>query len=425
MRRRVRKSPAASHGLRRAIQSLVVNLLFAASLSIAASDAHAQPPSSGEQLSISVITFGRGDSVHQYFGHNAFVVEAPGVAIESTTVFNYGMFTFGPGMIQKFLKGRLHFWVGATELQRTAAQYARANRDVRLLELNLSPTARTAIYERLLHDVRPENREYLYDHYFDNCSTRVRDILDAALHGQLRRAWSVPAKFSLRDETRRYTQHDFLTEWSMMFGLSDSVDRPQSRWADAFLPLELETMLETVTYVNDTGQPVPLVASKRTLFAARRPPVPAQPARDWPRLLVFAVGVAAACAGLGWLARTRGGVFRRLLLLLAAAYGIVGGLFGSLVFYLATFSDHLVTHGNVNLLLLNPVTLLAGLLALAALARAAWAERALGRVWTALGAASLLLLMIKALPFGVDQDVALTAALLAPLNLGFALATYA
>lgn len=207
---------AAGRRVRSVMSCMLVSVLGAASIGTPASHVRAQPPSSsGEQLSISVITFGRGDAVHQYFGHNAFVIEAPSVEQPSATVFNYGMFTFGPGMIPQFLKGRLHFWVGATELQQTAAQYARANRDVRLLELNLSPTARAAVFARLLHDVRPENREYLYDHYFDNCSTRVRDILDAALHGQLRRAWSVPSQFTLRDQTRRYTQHDPLTEWSI------------------------------------------------------------------------------------------------------------------------------------------------------------------------------------------------------------------
>ena len=66
-------------------------------------------------------------------------------------------------------------------------------------------------------------------------------------------------------------------------------------------------------------------------------------------------------------------------------------------------------------------TIAGAILALAALVRAAWAERALSRLWTALAASTLLLLLFKAHPFGVDQDVALPAA---PLNLGFALATY-
>ena len=411
--------------VRRVTRYALLGVLVATSPFLAASRVCAEPQLPGDELSISVVTFGRGDAVHQYFGHNAFVVQAP--ILESATVFNYGMFTFGPGMLQQFLKGRLRFWLGTTELQRTAAHYARANRDVRLLELNLPPSARAAIFERLQHDVRPENREYLYDHYFDNCSTRVRDVLDAALHGQLRRAWSVAAPFTLRDETRRYTRHDRLTEWSMMFGLSSSVDRPQSRWADAFLPLELEAMLETVTYVNEAGEQVPLVAGKRTIFAARRPPVPAQLARDWPTLLAFALGFAACCIGLGRVARMQReqrSASRGVLVLLAAVYGIVGGLFGSLLFYLATFSDHLVTHGNLNLLLLNPITLLAGLVALIALARVAWAERALSGLWTALGASTLLLLLLQALPLGQGQDVTLTAALLAPLNLGFALATF-
>ncbi|HKU36991.1 MAG TPA: DUF4105 domain-containing protein [Polyangiales bacterium] len=133
---------------------------------------------SAESSKISVITFGRGDQVHQYFGHNAFVVSSP--ELGEPVVFNYGMFTFGPDMIPNFLKGRLRFWVGTTALRSTAALYAANNRDVRIRELNLELRARSAILEKLFHDVRPENREYLYDHYFDNCSTRLGDVLDHA-----------------------------------------------------------------------------------------------------------------------------------------------------------------------------------------------------------------------------------------------------
>lgn len=73
---------------------------------------------SGEQLTIGVVTFGRGDEVHQYFGHNAFVVHVAG--LPDAAVFNYGMFKFGPDMIPNFLHGRLEFWVGTTALEPTA-----------------------------------------------------------------------------------------------------------------------------------------------------------------------------------------------------------------------------------------------------------------------------------------------------------------
>ena len=375
---------------------------------------------------VSVVTFGIGDAVHQYFGHNALVVE--GATLPEPTVFNYGMFTFGPDMLSQFLKGRLKFWLGLTELRRTVAQYAAANRDVRLLELNLTPAQRRAVLGRLLSDSRPENRSYLYDHYFDNCSTRVRDVLDDALHGQLRRAWSGRARFTLRQDTMRHTQRDLLTEWGMMLGLNASVDRPQSVWSQAFLPLELETLLEYTTYIDEDAARVPLVSKVNVLFRAERAPVPTQIEERWPFLLGCGTLVGLILVLLGERARKQPRPWRALLLLCLALYGLSAGLVGSLLVYLSLWSDHTVAHGNINVLLVNPLTLLAGLMSAAELATSSGStvghffQRAADALWFVTCASSLTMLALKLPPISSEQDISLTASLLVPISVGIAFA---
>src|SRR6185312_8881281 len=329
-----------------------------AGLLLIAAESRAQEEPEPNDIRISVITFGRGSAVHQYFGHNAFVID--GAAVPQPSVFNYGMFTFGPDMLPQFLHGRLKFWLGTTDLPRTVEQYVRANRDVRQLELNLTTAQRRFILGKLLHDAQPENRVYLYDHYFDNCSTRVRDVLDAALHGQLRRAWAGKARFTLRQDTMRYTQHDLLTEWTMMLALNNSVDRQQTLWGQAFLPLELERLLEYTTYIDENAAQVPLVGKINTLFRsdrAERVP-PSEPDTRWPTLLGVGALIGLGLVLLGELARRQRTPWRALLLLCMALYGVVGGLVGALLVYLALWSDHQVARANANILLLNPLTLL-------------------------------------------------------------------
>jgi hypothetical protein len=375
---------------------------------------------------VSVVTFGVGDAVHQYFGHNALVVQ--GATLPQPTVFNYGMFTFGPDMLPQFLKGRLKFWLGLGELRRTVALYAAANRDVRQLELNLTPTQRRSVLGRLLHDAQPENRSYLYDHYYDNCSTRVRDVLDDALHGQLRQAWSGRARFTLRQDTMRHTQHDLLTEWAMMFGLNASVDRPQSRWNQAFLPLELEALLEYTTYMDEDAARVPLVSKVNVLFRAERAPVAMQVEERWPFLLGCGTLAGLVLVLLGELARRRPKPCRSILLGCVSVYGLIGGLLGSLIVYLSLFSDHAVAHGNINVLLLNPLTLFAGMLSVAELASDSsstlghFFQRAADALWFVSCASSLTLLALKLPPVSSEQDISLTASLLIPISVGIALA---
>jgi hypothetical protein len=371
---------------------------------------------------LSVVTFGRGAQIHQYFGHNAFLVSGPGLA--SPLVVNYGMFSFGPDMLPQFLRGRLRFWVGTTELDATTAMYAAEKRDVRVRDLRLEPAALQVVLEQLKHDLRPENRSYLYDHYSDNCSTRLRDALDRALGGQLRRAWAQPSKYTLRAETLRYTQHDPLVAWSMMFGLSDRVDRPLHVWDEAFLPEELERLLDTTSYQDSHGARVTLVSGRRTLFDAHTAPVPEQPAKSWPLLLML--GTFIAIVALALADRVQPGqklnFYRICYAALTAAVGIGAGLFGLLLLGLWAFSDHAVTYGNENLLLANPLSLISGILSLALMVTgrvAGW----LRSLWGALAFSSLLLLVAHVASTAFNQDIYWSAALLVPINIGFALAS--
>ena len=370
---------------------------------------------------LSVMTFGRGSQVHEYFGHNAFVVSGPGLA--APLVVNYGMFDFGPDMIPQFLRGRLTFWVGTAELDATTASYAAAKRDVRVVDLKLEPAALQAVLEGIKHDLRPENRRYLYDHYNDNCSTRLRDALDRALGGQLRRAWAQPGKYTLREETLRYTQRDPLVAWSMMFGLGDRVDHRLRQWDEAFLPEELERLLNTTSYQDSHGARVALVSGRRVLFDAHTEPLAERPDRSWPLLLMLGTSIAIVALALADRVRPGQVNFSRICYAaLTAAVGISAGLLGSLLLSLWAFSNHVVAHGNENLLLANPLSLIAGLASLA-LAATGQVGRLLRALWGTLAFSSVVLLAVHAVSPAFDQDIYWSAALLAPINVGFALAS--
>jgi hypothetical protein len=111
-----------------------------------------------------------------------------------------------------------------------------------------------------------------------------------------------------------------------------------------------------------------------------------------------------------------------------ALYGLATGLLGTLLVYLALWSDHAVAHGNANVLLLNPFSLLAGVLSAAELATgyasapAHFLQRAADATWFVTCASSLTLLILKLSPMNLEQDVSLTASLLVPVSVGIAIA---
>jgi hypothetical protein len=165
------------------------------------------------------------------------------------------------------------------------------------------------------------------------------------------------------------------------------------------------------------------VSKVNTLFSAERRPLSPQLEQRWPFLLGCGSLVGLFLVLVGERARQRPKPWRALLLFCMTLYGLVGGLLGALLIYLSLWSDHAVAHGNINVLLLNPLTLLAGALSAVELAAGTvFVQRVADALWFVTCASSLTLLALKLAPVHFEQDVSLTASLLIPISVGIALA---
>jgi len=373
-----------------------------------------------EDLTISLVTFGPGSEVHQYFGHNALMVEDKERDIGA--LYNFGMFDFGPDMLPKYLQGQLEFWAAATPIQPTFENYVEENRSIRVRELNLSPKQRRFLAERLSYYVQPEHRSYRYHHYHNNCSTKVRDMIDAAVGGQLRELGKSPARFTYRGHTRRYTQQDPIIHMLLLYWMNDSMERPIQRWDESFLPDELERLVDSAYYRDESGHDVKLTKLGYTVFQARRAPVPEKPSAAWPGLLAVGALVGALALLFARLAQDGRRLGRVLLGLHGMLLGLVVGVPG-LVATLFLFTKWDVTHYNENLFMANALTFLAFPLGFWSALGGRRAQRLQSLLWMTLAASSLLLGLLKLLP-SFDQDTHLPMALLLPINLGCGLAHY-
>jgi len=135
---------------------------------------------------ISILTCAKGNDLYNTFGHSGIRVKDANNKID--IVFNYGMFSFGGSTWQdqldfglNFIQGKLNYWLGVQEFNNFVYSYKKQERWVYEQVLNLSQDEKQHLFNALVINYEPENRNYKYDFFFDNCSSRVRDILEDAV----------------------------------------------------------------------------------------------------------------------------------------------------------------------------------------------------------------------------------------------------
>jgi hypothetical protein len=409
-----------------AVRKLSFLVLFAIALvaGLAIRPLSAQARSPGE-LKIFLLTMGQGDEVWEKFGHNAIWVHDP--AQGTDWVYNYGVFDFNsPGYWGRFVKGDWIYQLAVADIYQTLRAYQYFDRTVTAQELNLTSAQARELQDFLTWNARPENSEYLYDYYRDNCSTRVRDVLDMVLGGALRRATEAePTNTTYRSHSLRLVQGDAAAYTGLALALGPASDRPISRWEEMFLPGKVQEQVRQLKVPGPDGAPVPLVIDEQVLYEARERA--AEPADLAPRITIFLmVGgtLAALLLFLGWASGGQGATSRVARLgfsVLGGGWALFAGGAGILLTGLWTMTNHSIAYQNENILQANPLALPLVLLLPALVLGARWAVGPALWLSRTLALASLLGLILQALP-GLDQVNGEMIALALPINLALALA---
>jgi hypothetical protein len=328
----------------RSILTLAALLMLALVMPAHASVANAP----GANLQVSLITYGPGETYWERFGHDA--IELRDLGSDEAINFNYGVFDFDQrGFLLNFARGRMRYLMDAAPSALDESLYVRDKRSVTRQRLALNAGQAAALRDFLLWNLRPENAAYPYDYYADNCTTRVRDALDAALGGVLRAQLTArPGGMTFRQQTVRLMSAQ---PWLMLvldLGLGPYADQPLNAWRESFLPGVLQTQLRGIDLADHTGHPQPLVLDEQ-LVAPNLLDVPPARAPDL-RLPLALAGL--LCAGLLILAAR---LWLPGYLTLGTLYLLASGLVGLLLLVLWTLTTHRSAWANANLLLFNPL----------------------------------------------------------------------
>ncbi len=136
--------------------------------------------SHAQQYKISLLTCSPGDELYSTYGHSAILVED--LFTRKKIVYNYGTFDFNaPNFALNFIKGDLLYMLSPERYDGFIREYQYQGRGIISQELDLTPQQETKVIAFLANNMKPENRKYLYDFFFDNCSTRIRDLFETEL----------------------------------------------------------------------------------------------------------------------------------------------------------------------------------------------------------------------------------------------------
>ena len=320
-------------------------LLLAIACGLAQAQAAASPPDAAPR--IGVLTMGPGEIFWERFGHDAIVVEDP--ATGARTSYNFGYFDLEEdGFLGRFIRGRMQYMLVALPMEQDLRYYQAVGRGAALQWLDLDAAQARALAADLAENAKPENARYRYDYYTDNCATRVRDALDRALNGQLRRQLQGRSRGdTYRSESLRLAAPDPWMWLGFDLGLSPFGDRALSRWEQAFLPRRLADDLREAKRADGR----PLVVEEVELLPQRLPPEPEGQRRNLlPWLLAGVIGAIAILL--------LGGRSPRLLAGLALPFWLLCGVLGVVLLLGWLLTEHQAMWANRNLLLLSPLCLL-------------------------------------------------------------------
>jgi hypothetical protein len=287
--------------------------------------------------------------------------------------------------------------------------------------LALTPVERAALWEYVQWNASDAHKFYRYDYYNDNCSTRVRDLLDRVLLGRLKTAVNAspsPTPRTWRGETARVLAYNVPLYAGIEVALGHRADRLLSPWDEEFLPEHMATHLAATSLTNAQGQSYRLVAQDTVLYTSSRAPIPADP----PSWLAYSIVVGLTLAGvLAALADARATAARVAVTALAALWYLLGGLLGTALLLAATVTKHAPYMGaNTTLLALQPLMLVAAVLVPLALWRSHGTRAARGIAMLIAGM-SLCALLVQLVPM-FAQSSGVVLAVVVPVHIAFAIA---
>ena len=336
------------------LQKSMKRILFISLVLLSFLPAKAQQLSFSDSSIISLITCSPGDEVYEKFGHTAIRIKDSKNGID--VVFNYGIFSFEtPDFLYKFIKGETDYQLGVYTTGNFLASYAQRNSVVWEQDLNLSTDEKLKLIANLIKNYEPDNRIYRYNFVFDNCATRPRDKILGSVNGYVKFVEDRDSK-TYRQWIGTYVGSDTWLKFGIDLLFGNDADKNASFSESMFLPEVLMNGFQNAEIHNAKNQIRKLVSDKKILInktpeSKKIANFEITPVTFSIILLIFGLMLSIW----DYFRHHHSKIFDSILL-------IITGLAGLLITYMMLFSTHPLVQQNLNILWLNPLNIVLGVL---------------------------------------------------------------
>ena len=297
-----------------------------------------------DSMDVYLLTCEPGTESYTVYGHTALRTTVRGT--KTDVVYNWGIFDFDtPNFLYSFARGKLDYLLGVYSYQSFLQEYRLEGRPVWSQKINLSAEEKRRLLVLLKDNLKPENIKYKYDFLFDNCATRVRDVLEKSLSEPVQ----YPEKTS--DASFRILLDEFQhklpwVDFGVDFLLGLKADRIATFREQMFLPMYLKENMSGAI-VNHSGKNELLLGTAEQVMGIRG--VKRDAARAWmPAVIVWFVLILVILvvfvSGLPVLGKISDWLFFTLFSLITV-----------ILFFCNFFSYHQALHHNMLLIAFNPL----------------------------------------------------------------------
>lgn len=200
---------------------------------------------SQESLEISLLTCSPGKEIYSTFGHSAIRVKDSVKGIDD--VYDYGTFNFNtPNFALKFMRGQLKYSLSKGSFSHFLKRYKAEKKGVFEEKLNLTQKDKALFYTLLKNNYKSENRYYYYNFFFDNCSTRIRDLIEQ-LHNVAYSKTSPTTGKTFNDGLNEFFTHKPWLGLGINLVLGQTADNVMTKRNHMFLPKHLSKNLSAYT----------------------------------------------------------------------------------------------------------------------------------------------------------------------------------